>query len=424
MVRLLLLALVLAPLSVSAATVSVNGIRTWADAQTTRVVFDLSAEATHSLFTLTNPHRVVIDLAAAAMDPTVAARAELQGMISRIRSGAQKNGDLRIVLDLRGDARAKTLLVRPSGDAGHRLVVELQHGGQAAEPIKTVPRLGRELIIAIDAGHGGQDPGAIGPRGTYEKDITLAMAKKLAHLVSKEPGMKPLLIRDGDHYVDLRKRKEKARKEQADMFISLHADSVESRSVQGASVYTLSRRGASTEAARLLAARENAADLVGGVSLDDKDDLVATVLLDLSRAATTESSLALASAILERLGGVGKVHKDRVEQAGFVVLKSLDVPSVLVELAFISNPAEERRLRDDAHQWRMARAILAGLRDYSERHIPGRLAAANDHQHVVRAGDTLSGIAQTYDVSLDSLRDLNHINGDRVLVGRRLLIPR
>ena len=204
----------------------------------------------------------------------------------------------------------------------------------------------------------------------------------------------------------------------------MHADAVDGRSAQGASVYTLSRHGASTEAARLLAARENAADLVGGVSLDDKDDLVATVLLDLSRAATTESSLALAAAILDRLGGVGKVHKARVEQAGFVVLKSLDVPSVLVELAFISNPAEERRLRDDAHQWRMARAILAGVKDYREQHMPSRIAAGDGREHVVRAGDTLSGIAQHYEVSLDTLRDVNRISDDRVLVGQRVVIPR
>jgi N-acetylmuramoyl-L-alanine amidase len=426
MVRLLFLVLMLAPLAAAAAGVSISAVRTWSGGDETRVVFDLSGAAEHSLFTLENPHRVVIDLENATMNAPLAERAELQGVVARIRSGVRGGNGLRLVLDLKSDARAKTSLVRPSGGAGYRLLVELRHGSpaQLVEPVKTAPKGGRDLVIAIDAGHGGRDPGAVGPGGTYEKQITLGVAKKLARLVAQEPGMKPLLIRDDDRYVPLRQRKEKARREQADMFISLHADAVHSRRVQGASVYTLSRRGASTEAARLLAERENAADLVGGVSLDDKDDLVATVLLDLSRAATTESSQALAGFILRHLGGVGEIHKAHVEEAGFVVLKSLDVPSVLVELAFISNPAEERRLRSEAHQWKMARAILAGVRDYRDRHMaPSRLAAGIDRQHVVQAGETLSGIAQRYDVNIDLLRGANRLIGDTLHTGNRLIIP-
>lgn len=423
MFRRLVLALLLAPLP-ALAEISVDGIRTWANADYTRVVFDLSGQAEHSLFTLENPERVVIDLSRARMDPGLAARASLQGVVSRIRSGVQQGGGLRLVLDLKSGARAKTLLVKPEGGAGHRLVVDLQHGESPARPLKTVPQPRRDLIIAIDAGHGGRDPGAIGPGGTYEKDITLSVARKLASLVAKEQGMKPLMIRSKDEFIELSRRKERARREQADIFISLHADAVKSRTVQGASVYTLSRHGATTEAARLLAERENAADLVGGVSLDDKDDLVATVLLDLSRAATTESSLALADSVLSRLGRVGKVHKPHVEQAGFVVLKSLDVPSVLVELAFISNPAEERKLRNEQHQWRLAGAILDGVRDYRDRHMGLRLAGGGAREHLVRRGDTLSGIAERYEVSVDSLRQVNRLAGDRVLVGHTLTIPR
>src|SRR5690606_23177916 len=229
---------------------------------------------------------------------------------------------------------------------------------QPVKPVKVLPPAPGELIIAIDAGHGGEDPGAIGPRGTFEKDVVLAVAKKLAHLVEKEPGMRPLLIRDRDVYVPLRVRKETARQANADMFISLHADAVARSTVQGASVYTLSQSGASTEAARLLAERENSADLVRGISLEDKDDQVVSVLLDLSRAATAEFSISLAEKILRRLGEVGKLHKTQVEHAGFAVLKSLDMPSVLVELAFISNPAEERRLVNENYQWRLAQAIM------------------------------------------------------------------
>jgi N-acetylmuramoyl-L-alanine amidase len=426
MLRLLVIILMLLPLTAAASTVSIRSVRTWAGTDHTRVVFDLTGPADHSLFSLSNPDRVVIDLKNASVAPQLLTGAQAQGIVQRIRGGVQDRNDLRLVLDLGGSVRAKSFVVKPSGNYGHRLVVDLQAAvEQAAAPVKTLPSRSRDLIIAIDAGHGGQDPGAIGPGGTREKDVVLSVAMKLARLIDKEPGMKPMLVRSNDSYIPLRSRKEKARQHKADMFISLHADAVEHGRAQGASVYTLSRRGASTETARLLAERENSADLIGGVSLDDKDDLVATVLLDLSRAATAESSVQLAEAILQRLGGVGKIHKSRVEHAGFVVLKSLDMPSVLVELAFISNPVEERRLSKEEHQWRLARAIHAGIRDYRDQYLPAmpKFAGADGREHVVRSGDTLSGIASHYDVSLDSLRSVNDLRDDRLPVGRTLLIP-
>lgn len=424
MPRLLLAILLLLPLTAAGSTISIKSVRTWAGTDHTRVVFDLTGPVDHSLFTLGDPNRVVIDLRNASIAPALLAEAETQGLVQRIRGGVQDRNDLRVVLDLAGSARAKSFIVKPSGGYGHRLVVDLQQTVEkATAPVRSLPAVRRDLVVAVDAGHGGADPGAIGPRGTHEKQVVLAVARKLAQLIDKEPGMRAVLIRSDDTYVPLRDRKEKARDRKADMFISLHADSVPHRRAQGASVFTLSQRGASTETARLLAERENSADLIGGVSLDDKDDLVATVLLDLSRAATAESSMQLADAILQRLGGVGKVHKPRVEQAGFVVLKSLDMPSVLVELAFISNPAEERRLRNDAHQWRMARAVFAGIKDYRDQHLPAPRFAGGGREYVVRSGDTLSGIAQRYDVSLDSLRSANDLNGDMLPVGRTLLIP-
>lgn len=421
---LFILLMVLSPIALGS-TVSIMGVRTWADSEYTRVVFDLTGPADHSLFTLIEPHRVVVDLKNASVAPQLVNGAEMQGLVQRIRAGVQDRNDLRVVLDLAGEARAKSFIVKPSGNHGYRLVVDLQGAAeQVTAPVKTLPSVRRDLVIAIDAGHGGADPGAIGPRGTYEKDVVLGVARKLAQLIEKEPGMRPLLIRDSDTYIPLRNRKEKARQHKADMFISLHADAVARGGAQGASVYTLSEHGASTETARLLAERENSADLIGGVSLDDKDDLVASVLLDLSRAATVESSLQLADSILRRLGGVGKLHKPRVEQAGFVVLKSLDVPSVLVELAFISNPVEERRLQNDAHQWRLARAILAGVRDYRDQYLPQpRYAAGTGREYTVKPGDTLTGIARRYDVSLDSLRSANGLNNDLLTVGRTLRIP-
>jgi N-acetylmuramoyl-L-alanine amidase len=426
MPRLLFVILMLLPLTAAGGSAAITSVRAWAGTDHTRVVFDLTDPVDHTLFTLPDPDRVVLDLRNVSVAPQLLAAAEVQGLVRRIRSGVHNRNDLRVVLDLTGRARAKSFAVKPSGSYRHRLVVDLQaEVEEPAEPTRTLPPIRRNLMIAIDAGHGGADPGAIGPRGTYEKDVVLAVARKLAQLVAQETGMQPLLIRSGDTYVPLRARKEKARGQKADMFISLHADAVERGNPQGASVYTLSERGASTEAARLLAERENSADLVGGVSLDDKDDLVASVLLDLSRAATAESSVQLADAVLRRLDGVGKLHKSRVEHAGFMVLKSLDVPSVLVELAYISNPVEERRLANDDYQWRLARAVLAGIRDYRDRYLPvmPRLVDAGSREYIVRAGDTLSGIAQRYEVSLDSLRSVNGLNGDLLAVGRTLLIP-
>lgn len=283
----------------------------------------------------------------------------------------------------------------------------------------------RELIIAIDAGHGGEDPGAVGPRKTREKDVVLAIARKLEALVRQEKGMRPVMIRDGDYFIPLRQRTEKARKHKADLFLSIHADAaaVGGAEAGGSSVYTLSERGATTEAARWLAERENSSDLIGGVSLDDKDNLLASVLLDLSQAATNEASTEVAHRILGELGQVGRVHKRQVEQAGFMVLKSPDIPSVLVETAFISNPAEEERLRDTRYQQSLARAILSGIRAYFVKRAPqGTIYAAREH--VIARGDTLGQIAERYRVSADRIRAENGLNGEPQLeAGAVLRIP-
>lgn len=432
MLRLLFILFMTLPISAFGSVISIKSVRTWAGPDHTRVVFDLTGSVEHALFTLVDPDRVVIDLRNTSAAPQLLKAAEAQGLVQRIRAGVQDRNDLRVVLDLTGGARAKSFIVKPEGGSGYRLVVDLQEATVAAsqaappKPVKTSPAsVRRDLVIAIDAGHGGADPGAVGPRGTYEKTVVLAVAKKLAQLVEKEPGMKPLLIRDRDVLIPLRDRKERARKHKADMFISIHADSVARATAQGASVYTLSRHGASTEAAKLLAERENSADLVGGLSLDDRDDLVASVLLDLSRAATSESSVSLAKSVLQQLGTVGKLHKTKVEHAGFVVLKSLDVPSILVELAFISNPVEERRLANEAHQWRLARAMLAGIRGYRDQHLPlmPRYVDSGGQEYIVKPGDTLSAIAQEYEVSLERLRSVNQLNSDLLLVGHTLRIP-
>jgi len=236
---------------------------------------------------------------------------------------------------------------------------------------------GRDLVIAVDAGHGGKDPGAIGRKGTYEKQVTLAIARQLAAAIDREDGMRAVMVRGDDRFISLRGRIVKARDYKADMFISIHADSVRDRNVGGSSVYVLSLRGASDEAARWLAERENAADLMGGVSLDDKNDVLASVLLDVTQKESVSNSVDAAESILGSLRGVTSVHRPRVQHAGFVVLKSPDIPSVLVETAFISNVADERRLKDPVHQLKIAEAIHAGVRSYFyARPPPGTRVAA------------------------------------------------
>ncbi len=310
------------------------------------------------------------------------------------------------------------------------MVVDLYDKGDAREELKESikraaprdPSKLRDLIIAIDAGHGGEDPGTIGRKGTREKDVVLAIAKELNNLIKRERGMRPVMVRRGDYYVGLRKRTKIAREQRADLLVSIHADSFKDPRVRGSSVYVLSQNGASSEASRWLAEQENAADLVGGVSLDDKDDLLASVLLDLSQTATLSASTDVGTSVLKELGVFGKTHKRRVQRAGFMVLKSPDIPSILVETAYLSNPKEEKRLRTRAHQRKLAKAMAAGVRSYFARNAPRgtRLAARS---HVIARGDTLAAIAGLYGVSLRDLRKVNTIKGSDIRVGQTLQIP-
>ena len=316
----------------------------------------------------------------------------------------------------------------PEGRYGHRLVIELEAGGRPTPVLRVDDGMERDLVIAIDAGHGGEDPGAIGRGGTKEKDVVLAVARRLAAEIDAEPGMRAVLVRTGDYFLRHRDRMERARRHRADLFVSIHADAFKNRRARGSSVYVLSQKGATDEAARWLAARENAADLVGGVSLDDKDDMLASVLLDLSQNASIGASLDVGDHVLKRLGHIGRLHKRTVQQAGFLVLKSPDIPSILVETAFISNPEEEQLLRSRTHQARISAAVLSGIREYFYANPPpGTWVAHNLHhrprEHVISRGDTLSGIATRYNVSLTALRRFNGLSGDRIRIGQVLRIP-
>jgi len=393
--RLLLLGFVAAAaaLAMPARALDIRAVRVSASPQGTRLVMDLSARVEPRLMTLKHPDRVVIDVAGARLASSARRAPAGAGAIRRVRMAHSASGE-RIVLDLSRSMRAKSFLSVPNSRYGYRLVVELagadagaaaREGGSAAaaaadsSPGAEVPSqpsvqapvrieharaAARDLIIAIDAGHGGEDPGAIGMHGTREKDVTLAIARDLEQQVDAEPGMRAVLTRDGDYFVPLRDRMRRARAQQADLFVSIHADSIRDRSVDGSSVYILSQHGATTEAARWLAERQNAADLIGGVSLEDKGDMLASVLLDLSQTASLTASHVAAEHVLRQLNLVGEVRKPLVQQAGFMVLKSPDIPSMLVETAYISNPAEELRLRNGAHQEKLAAAIHLGLRNY------------------------------------------------------------
>lgn len=412
---------------VSASNVVVEDARLWAAPDNTRVVFDISAPVEHSLFSLSKPNRIVLDLRKAQLKHGFDGPDYKKGLIKKIRTAQRNNKDLRVVLDLKADVRPKSFVLKPNQQYGHRLVIDLfEKPSQANQAVKTTqitrPVSVRDVVIAIDAGHGGEDPGAIGARGTKEKDVVLAIALRLAKLVNQAKGMKAILIRDGDYYVGLRQRINLAKQEKADMFISIHADAFRRKNAQGASVYALSQRGATNEAAKLLAERENAADFVGGVSLDDKDDLLASVLLDLSMNGTIEASLEFGSYVLKELNHVGKVHKPKVEQAGFAVLKSPNIPSILVETAFISNSVEERKLRSRAYQERIAQSLMQGIYNYfSKNSLPGTIMAGRTH--IIARGDTLSEIAKRYDVSVKNLRATNELKHDRIRIGDVLKIP-
>ena len=412
----------------SAQTVHVDNVRIWAAPDSTRVVFDLTAPVTHHVSMLTDPYRLVIDMEGTTADLPLTQPEPGDKYLQRVRAGPRNDNNLRVVFDLKKFSRNKTFLLMPNKQYGHRLVVDIS-GSAAERPQQdtivdddALENAMRNIVVAIDAGHGGEDPGASGPGGTKEKTVTLALARTLAELINKERGLHAVLTRKGDYFMRLRKRIAKAREYRADMFISIHADAFRDPHVSGASVYVLSQKGASSEHAKWLAEQENSADLIGGVSLDDKDDVLASVLLDLSQTASLEASIDVAEKVLIGLKHVGKLHKPRVESAGFAVLKSPDIPSILIETAYISNPKEEANLLNRAHRRKVAGAILSGIDQYFRtKPPPGTLLAAR--KHVITQGDTLSEIAQQYRVSVKSLRKVNGLKGDLVRTGQVLTIP-
>ena len=419
----------------------------------TRAELRLSAApGEYRVFSLDNPQRLVLDLPGATLAEGFRPPAP-NGRVIGVRTGTPEPGKLRVVFDLGGPVKPRSRVEGEGRDT--RLVLELlraetvaegadafspaagrstaaasQGRSAAAAPAQDGEGGEREVLIAIDAGHGGRDPGAIGAAGTYEKTVTLKVSRALAAAIDRHPGMRALMIRNGDYFIPLGERFREAREAQADLFISVHADAAANRAARGASVFVLSTRGASSEAARFLADRENNADLVGGVSLDDKDRNLAAVLLDLSQNATLRASDEAAGQVLNALREVGKTRKPDVERANFWVLRSPDVPSMLLETGFLTNAEDERRLNDPTFRQRLAEVVARGVADhFASQPPPGTWFAANqdrldpNRQHVVARGETLGLIAARHGVSVSELRRANALRGDTVRAGERLRIP-
>ena len=467
----LLIGQAILPVGQAIAATSVSNIRVWNAPDHTRVVLDLGGKATYKSFKLDSPLRLVVDLSDTSWKGNLPATASEDFFLQGIRSGQPSPGITRFVLELKQKVSASIFQLEPNDMYGHRLVIDLNeiardNNGSSSETTVSITTstigsplpvssayvqtssvqsstrtsrninsaLGAQIMtVAIDAGHGGEDPGASGSRGYREKIITMEIARRLKKVVDADPKMRGVLIRDGDYFINLRKRTEIARNQGADVFISIHADAFRSASVSGSSVYALSERGASSEEALWLANQENASDLVGGVSLKDKDVLLAEVLLDLSMTKTISDGREVGAHVLKQLGSIGKVHKKRVETAGFMVLKSPDFPSVLVETGFITNPDEERKLTQKAHQENLAKAIYRGLKAYQSGIQPpaniardGSSGASTNSfvTYTVRRGDTLSGIADRYRVPMSKIKQHNKIRNNVVMLDQRLSIPR
>ncbi len=397
--------------------------RVWPAQEYTRVTFESARAIKHQSFSVSNPRRLVVDLEGVDLDDELKALPAKVGegdpYIAAVRVAVNRPNVVRVVFDLRTEVKPSVFPLTPAGEYKHRLVLDIYPekpadpllallqpkpdpiGEMAAPPTLEAttpelpvvkmqpidkapeklaerpaekpaakPKIDRLVIVAVDAGHGGEDPGARGRHGTREKDVTLAIAKRLKAAIDREPNMRAVLIRDGDYFVPLGQRVVKARRVQADLFVSVHADAWVKPDARGSSVFALSERGATSAAARMLAQKENESDLIGGVNFGVRDPVLARTLLDLSQTATISDSLKLGRHVLSQLGDVNELHKQSVEQAGFAVLKAPDVPSILVETAFISNPEEEKRLKDSAYQEKMSAAILAGIKRYLAQNPP------------------------------------------------------
>ncbi len=412
---------------------SIFGIRLWPAPDHTRVVLDLDQPVQYKLSTRLKPGRVVLQLNSAqpilTLDSKVSSDPRLESVQTRFTG---KGHEFIVEFLLKQGIEARSFLLPPNESYGHRLVLDLHNIESAtpkAQPKKApAPSHRSNLVIAIDAGHGGEDPGAIGHQKTREKHIVLSVAKRLDKLIQREPGMESVMIRNGDYYVSLGGRVRKARKHNADLFISIHADAFRKKSAHGASVFVLSNKRASSEMARWMARQENRADRIGGVDKQREESSVAYALRDMERVANQKVSGELAKIVLKELGKIGDLHGNRVHKGSFAVLKAPDFPSMLVETGFITNPREERKLRTAAHQQKLAEAMMKAVREFVVRYpaeggaAAPQAAVAKKSYYTVKRGDTLSAIARSRGVSLNYLRKLNPGLKNMLKIGQKLRI--
>lgn len=418
----------------------VENVRSYRAPEYTRLVFDLSEQVEHRVFSLEDPKRLVIDLSDATLFANFSALDLNNTPITNIRSAARNDNDTRVVLDLSASVQARSFLLEENEQYGSRLVIDLYDNGSSASsnPIirasaDDIANGKRDIVIAISAGHGGDDPGAIGVDRIQEKRVVLAIAREIESILKQMPGYRPVMIRDGDYYVDLRGRTNIAHQNNADFFIAIHADAFTNSSARGATVYALSQRGATSEQARRMAEKENGADLIGGVgsvSLADKDEVLASVLLDLSMTASIAASLEAGDKIISSLGNVTRMRRTNVEQAAFVVLKQADIPSLLIEAGYITNPTDARNLNSPSYQRQFASAVVSGITSYFYETPPrGTLIAWHKNNgggpgsYIVSRGDSLSEIAERFNVSLAALKAANNISGSVIHLGQELIIP-
>ena len=409
---------------------SIDGVRVWPAPENTRIVFDLSNKPDYKYFSLKNPQRLVIDFKNSKNLVSFKNVLKTDKRIKRIRTSKSKTkGTTRLVLELANNYSLAVFPLAPAGQYGNRLVIDLFDQEKITQRAHTPKNDDRDIIIGIDAGHGGEDPGSIGGKGSYEKRVTLAIAKKIAGYINKEKGMKAVMVRDGDYYVSVGRRSEIARKNEVDFLVSIHADAFSTPGPNGASVWIVSNKRVESEMAKWLRNRSNNSELLGGgggVIKNTRDDNLAKTLADMNKEHSQGVSISMANSVLKQLKKVTKMHKKLPQHGNFGVLKSSDIPSILVETGFISNHREEQNLNSSAHQRKLAKSIFQGIKNHflSQPPMGSYYASIEKREHKITRGESLSVVAQRYKVSVRQLKTANNLTSNTVRIGQKLTIPR